>query len=294
MTSKGIVVFARNNAQIDYVKQARFLAIRAKGFLGLPTTIITDCADYLYSRYPDWHKTFEKVISISWNTQETDNNTVLSNDDHVVRTFYDGALAEKQLEWKNTLRAIAYDASPYDETLVLDTDVVICNQNFLTCFEQKSDFLIYKHSIELLDVNRGDEFRKISDSSVDFYWASAFFFRKSQENKIFFDLIKHIQENWMHYKRVFQINSSYFRNDYAFSIAIHIMNGYQSGNFAKPMPGNLYFVTDKSILWEIDGDSLLVLLEKPKYTGEYTPLRINKANTHVMNKFSLSRCIDEV
>jgi hypothetical protein len=59
------------------------------------------------------------------------------------------------------------------------------------------------------------------------------------------------------------------------------------------MPGVLYYTTDKSILWELDKDELLLLLEKELYKGEYTPLRIKNANVHVMNKFSLNRCIDE-
>jgi hypothetical protein len=129
---------------------------------------------------------------------------------------------------------------------------------------------------------------------VDFYWATVIFFRKSQENKIFFDLVQHIQDNWQHYNNIFQINSPYFRNDYAFSIAIHIMNGYQSGDFVKSPPGKLYFSSDKCVLWEIKDDSVLVLLEKPLYTGEYTPIRLKNSNFHFMNKFSLNRCIDEL
>ena len=55
----------------------------------------------------------------------------------------------------------------------------------------------------------------------------------------------------------------------------------------------LYFTTDNSILWEIKDSELLLLLEKQKHLGEYTPLKIKNANVHVMNKYSLNRCIDE-
>jgi len=40
--TKGILVFAYNNADIDYVKQAAFLAGRSKEFLNLPFSIVTD------------------------------------------------------------------------------------------------------------------------------------------------------------------------------------------------------------------------------------------------------------
>ena len=52
-TNKGILVFARNNAQIDYCKQAYFLAKRAREYLDVPTSIVTDSTEYLLSTYPD-------------------------------------------------------------------------------------------------------------------------------------------------------------------------------------------------------------------------------------------------
>lgn len=292
--SKGVLLFARNNAQIDYCGQAYFLAKRAKQFLDLPTTIVTDSTEYLLAEYPDAETIFDKIISIVWKEEDLAEDTTLSKtEDHGVRTFYDGTLIEKKLQFKNETRTLAYDLTPYEETLILDTDVVICNDVFLQCFTQQNDFMLYKTSYDLADIDRGEAFTRISDTSIDFYWATCVYFRKTKTNKVFFDLLQHIQENWKHYNNIFQINSPYYRNDYSFSIAIHIMNGYQKGDFAKPMPGVLYYTTDKSILWEIDNSELLFLLQKEKFIGEYTPLRIKNSNVHVMNKFSLSRCINE-
>jgi hypothetical protein len=292
--TRGVLLFARNNSQVDYVKQAKFVAQSVREHLDLPTTLVTDSIEYLENEYPDYKSIFDKVIKIVWQDEQLHKDTILSlSEKHSIKRFYDGSLVSKNLEWKNNLRSSAYQASPYDETLVLDTDIVICNDNFRQCFFQTHDFLIYKDCVELLDCDRGDLLTRVSDSSIDFYWATAVFFRKTETNKIFFQLIQHIQENWSHYCSVFQINTPYFRNDYAFSIAIHIMNGYQIGDFAKPMPGTLYFVTDKSILWQIKQKELLVLLEKQNYVGEYTPISIKDCNLHVMNKFSLNRCIDE-
>lgn len=293
-TSKGILVFARNNAQIDYCKQAYFLAKRVREYLDLPTSIVTDSTEYLLSTYPDATDVFDKIISIVWKEDDITENTTLSNhEDHKIRTFYDGTLIEKKLQFKNETRTLAYNVSPYEETLILDTDVVICNDVFKQCFNQTHNFLIYKTSYDLADIDRANVFERVSDTSVDFYWATCVFFRKTPANKVFFNLLQHIQENWQHYNNVFQINTPYYRNDYSFAIAIHIMNGYQTGDFAKPMPGVLYYTTDKSILWQLDRSDLLLLLEKELYKGEYTPLRIKNANVHVMNKFSLNRCIDE-
>lgn len=291
-SKKGILLYARNNSQIDYVKQAIFLAKRAREYLNLPVSVVTDSLEYIDINYPDEKKVFDHILPMSFDSKKTENSVASLGEEHSVKSFYDGSLVFKRLEWKNNSRATAFAASPYEETLLLDTDIVISNDVWLRCFEQKYDFLAYKHCIDLLECDRGDDFRRISDTSVDFYWATAIFFRKTEENEIFFNLVKHIQENWRHYCRIFQINTPYFRNDYAFSIAIHIMNGYQTGDFAKPMPGTLYFATDKSILWQIDNDELMFLLEKPKYAGEYTPIRTKSSTVHVLNKFSLNRCID--
>jgi hypothetical protein len=293
--SKGVLLFARNNAQIDYCGQAYFLAKRISKYLNLPTSIVTDSTEYLLSEYPDAEEVFDKIVSIVWKEEDLKPDTTLSKtEQHGIRTFYDGTLIEKKLQFKNETRTLAYDLTPYDETLVLDTDVVICNDVFLQCFAQQNDLLLYKTSYDLANIDRGEAFTRISDTSVDFYWATCVYFRKTATNKIFFDLLQHIQENWKHYNNIFQINSPYYRNDYSFSIAVHIMNGYQSGDFAKPMPGTLYYTTDKSILWQIDNNELLILLQKEKFIGEYVPLKIKNSNVHVMNKFSLSRCINEV
>lgn len=279
--SKGVLVFARNNYQIDYVKQAYFLAHRVSEYLDLPTTIVTDTEDYLLWKYPDANAVFDNIITVGFEDESGD------------KVFHDGAMASKTLRWRNDDRPMAYDLSPYDETLLLDTDVVICNDSFLKCFDNKNDLLMYKECTDVTGIDRGNEFVTISDTSVDFYWATAVFFRRSETNSIFFGLIQHIKENWDHYRHIFQLRTGQYRNDFSFSIAAHIMNGYQSGNFVSPMPGTLYYITDKSILWQISNNSLFMLLEKPKYHGEYTALRIKDANVHVMNKFSLNRCIDE-
>jgi len=275
--SKGILVFARNSNTLNYISQAKDLAKRAKQHLDLPVSLVTDkesCEDADLSA-------FDKVIILE--------NTVDNN----FKTHYDGSGTSVKSLWKNNSRSLAYELTPYDETLMLDTDVVICNNNFLQCFNQSNNFLIYKQCHNLVDMTTGIEFERISDISIDFYWATCVFFRKVYSNKIFFDLLKHIQENYQHYRITYFIESLKFRNDYAFSIAIHIMNGFQAGDFAKEMPGTLYYITDKSILYKVQENNLKFLLEKPTYKNQYTPLSIKNANVHVMNKFSLQRCIDE-
>ena len=124
MKSKGALIFARNNAQIDYIKQAHYSAKRIKKFLNIPTSIVTDSVDYLKETYKDYEKVFDKVIEVPF----TNNSTT--------KRYFDGSGVAKHLQFKNDLRTQSYELTPYDETLLLDSDYIIANSLFKHCFEQ--------------------------------------------------------------------------------------------------------------------------------------------------------------
>ena len=71
------------------------------------------------------------------------------------------------------------------------------------------------------------------------------------------------------------------------------MNGFSKGSFVAPLPGKHYYTIDRDILQSLDEDSMLFLVEKKDHLGEYTLIRTEKQNIHVMNKISLERVIDE-
>lgn len=276
--SRGVVLLARNNGKLDYVKQAVFLAKRIKQYLDLPTTVITDSGNYLNDNFDA--SVFDKIITVEY--AETRNS----------RAYFDGSLSHKTASFKNDMRDGVYNWSPYDETLLLDTDYIICNDLLLSCFEMNNDLMLFKDSYDLANFRDTAEFKHISDYTIDFYWATVVFFRKTPENEIFFNLVRHIKQEWSHYRRVYQLDSALFRNDFAFSIAIHIMNGFANGSFASALPGKHFYTTDRDILEKLDGSSMTFLLEKKDYLGEYTLARTENQSVHVMNKFSLERIID--
>jgi hypothetical protein len=276
--NKGVFLIARNNGYIDYVKQAVFLARRINKYLGLPVTLATDSKKYLTNTFGT--DDFDKIVELPW------------KDGSNLRYFFDGTMSKKTSSFKNSGRANVYDLSPYDETLLLDTDYIISDDLLKSCFTSKLDLMLYKNSNDVAKVRDESEFKTISDTSVDFYWATVVFFRKTETNKTFFNLISHIEEEWTHYRRTYQIISSLFRNDFAFSIAIHIMNGFQSGDFANELPGSMLYTTDKDILWQLKDDEMMFLVEKKDHLGEYTTIKTSGQSIHVMNKFSLGRVID--
>jgi len=278
MKTKGAILIAKNNGKIDYIKQAIFSASRIKKYLQIPVSIITDNVEYLNKTGNN--AVFDNIIEVK--------SKNISN----YRRFYDGSLSSQSASFRNESRFQVYELTPYDETLLLDTDFIISNSILKNCFELDSNFSVYKQSSDVAKVRDESEFNKISNYSIDFYWATVVFFRKTPLNKIFFDLVNHIQDEWIHYRRVYQIDSSLFRNDFAFSIAIHIMNGFQKGDFASLLPGTNIYSTDKDVLWKLQSDELTFLVEKKDRLGEYTLLKTKGQNIHVMNKFSLERIID--
>ena len=53
------------------------------------------------------------------------------------------------------------------------------------------------------------------------------------------------------------------------------------------------YTIDKDVLWQLNGDDMMFLVEKKDYLGEYTALKTSGQSIHVMNKISLNRIIDK-
>jgi hypothetical protein len=276
----GAVIFAHNNTSVDYIKLAVFAANRVKQYLELPVSLITDNKKWLdqnFSNHP-----FDQIIEIA------------PSSDLQSKQFNDGTLSSKMLEWKNFTRSQIYDLTPYDRTLVLDSDYIINSPVLKSAFLNEYDFQIYKTSLDLSGWRDGAEFQRVSKYSIPFYWATAFVFQKNTITESFFNLVEYIKINWIYFKTLYAIDAPTFRNDYAFSIAIHIMNGKTDGNFAMELPGKMVYTIDRDILIDANNNSMKFLVEKKDYLGEYTAVKTQGLDVHVMNKFSLTRYIDEV
>lgn len=276
--SKGALIFAHNNALVDYVKLAIFAANRIVKFLQVPVSIVTDNKQWLESEYPN--HPFDHVIEIT-------------REPATQKFFYDGAMFSKKLDWNNMTRYRAYDLTPYDTTLVIDSDYIINSDLLKIAFERDEILQVYRKSVDLAGWRPTEYFQRINPYSIPFYWATVFVFSKNQITKSFFDLVLYIKENWNYFKILYHVDSPSFRNDIAFSIAIHIMNGKTNGEFVTELPGSMTYIQDRDILIELNKDSMKFLVEKEKHLGEYIMAKTQGIDVHVMNKMSLSRIIDE-
>ena len=82
--SSGVLLFAFNNEQVDYVSQAQYLAKRIRKYLDLPTTLVTDDVERVVKFY-NGKEVFDEILSSS-----------IEQKNH--KTYQDGSLSKKVLE----------------------------------------------------------------------------------------------------------------------------------------------------------------------------------------------------
>jgi len=288
MSSNGILIFAHNNREIDYGKMAYISALYAKKNLDVPVSLVTDSGTkkwMIENDLIDLEKIFDQVIL----TDDIETPTFIR------KRYYDGSLDYKKADFKNVYRAWAYELSPYDKTIVVDVDLLIVNNRLNAVWDTDIDFMINRKSHDLARDREDFEFKRISDHGIDFYWATAFYFEKTEWTKTFFDLCQHIIENYEYYRFVYRINVPLMRNDYVFSIAIHMMGGFNNKITPPSLPCEIYYSLDRDELIRINNNkSFLFLIQKKGCLGEYTLASTNNQNIHIMNKYSMNRFSEEL
>ena len=111
-------------------------------------------------------------------------------------------------------------------------------------------------------------------------------FTKNSNSKLFFNTVNYVKENYSQFADVFRFDPRQFRNDIAFSVAKHILDGYQQIDI-ESLPSVLSAL-DKDILHSVDGDKLTFLIDY-KLTNLYCAASISDVDIHIMNKQSIIR-----
>ena len=197
--SRGVLLFALNTNNVNYVKIADLNAQCISKYLKLPITLITD-----NESNPKFN--YHQVIRV----EQTQSNIRFLKNTGIV-------------EWKNVDRYLAYKLTPYDETLVLDCDYFMFNNSILKLFNLKYD---YKIAYDMITLDGTISYNLMGPNALPQVWATAFIFKKTEKTKSFFNLIERIQLNYNYYRVLFGIREQNFRNDFAFSMANIILNGY--------------------------------------------------------------------
>jgi len=128
-------------------------------------------------------------------------------------------------EWKNFFRWIAYEQSPYEKTVILDADYITLTDTLNKFIDGNYDYKLLRHSL----TPSGPMESYMGHRSTRHLWATIVIFQKTKKSKLLFELVQRIEENWKYYSQLFRLDPYSFRNDFAFTIADIILNGYQIG-----------------------------------------------------------------
>ena len=198
--SQGVVIFAFNNEATDYISMAAWSAKNIRRHLDLPVAVVTDdpvtAAEYK----------FEHII-------------VTAPDTGGSRHFADYGTT---VTWHNAGRINAYELSPFDQTLVLDADYVVASDSLLDILKIPQQFAAFSDAFEPSSMTNLETF---GEYKLPMWWATVMMFRRGTVSQYIFDSMQMIRNNWQHYRDLYGIHQSNYRNDYALSIALGLVAG---------------------------------------------------------------------
>lgn len=170
--TKGFVVLAQNTDTIDYVRQAYALALSIK----LTQKTVSNISIITNDPVPDNYKqVFDQVIDIPWGDAS------------------EGSRFKVENRWK------IYHASPYEQTIVLDTDMLVLDDlsSFWNTFENYDVYYtskVYDYRSKLVT---SDYYRKaFTANNLPSIYSGLHFFKKSEFAQEFYSWVELITNNW--------------------------------------------------------------------------------------------------
>ena len=168
--TKGILVLAQNNATDNYVEQACVLAMSLQVHNDIAISIVTN------DTVPQEHQLlFDQIIPIP---------------------FTDNAAGS---DWKIENRWKLYHASPYDETIVMDTDMLVL-QNIDTWWDFLNNYnMFFTSNVLTYRGERADTsyYRKtFIDNNLPNLFSGLHYFKKCEFAQEFYSWLEIVVNNW--------------------------------------------------------------------------------------------------
>jgi len=281
--NNGVLIFVYNNRDIDYARSSLVAGFLARENLNVPVSIVTDESTVKWMKESDVYRyaerLFDKIIL-------TERSKVLN-----YRNIRNGGLEKKSVLFLNDNRCKAWNLTPYDRTLLIDSDFLIYSDRLSEYWEAGSSVLI---SSAMKDI-RGDRFgyhdRYISDTGPALRWATTVMFSKNQESKIFFDLIETVKENYQYFSDLYSFSFDQYRNDISFSIAQHMLSGFvdSSDYFLPP----ILTVQDLDSIQDIGKNFVRFFINDPMNGQDNFLCLLKNTDVHVMNKNAIVENFDK-
>lgn len=274
----GVVIYAYNNRKVDYALMSLISGGLAKKNLQVPVTLITDQSTVNWMKESDIYNKSQEIFEQIILTDRPDTNNQ--------RRLYDGTTNDI-VPFINSNRCSVWDLTPYDRTLLIDSDFLIFSNNLSEYWKVDQDVMIGESINDLYDQTRlGFHDRYVSDTGIKLYWATTVMFTKNQNSKFFFDTIDHVRKNYDFYSDLYRFDNRQYRNDISFSVAKHIFDGFETST--QQMLPSVLTTLDKDILIDV-ADNKLKFLINYNLNDNFCAAAVSNIDIHIMNKQSIYR-----
>lgn len=265
--SQGFLLFAHNNEHINYGELAVWCARRLNHYYNRPVSLVCD-SNTLQSIESIKSSHFDKIILSEVTTSQ-------------LKRYHD-----KLYSFNNLDRTDAFEITPYDETIIIDTDIAIQSSVMNCLWNSVHDFVVCADSLHVFS-KKIEEFKYLSRYSSRFFWATQFYFRKTEQTKLFFDTCKYVKENYWWYAQLYDFDSNLVRNDYLWSIALDLMGGSANSSWCATMPWKLFYATDDEQLFDLTEDKIILGNTNTVRSKDKEVCVIRNKDVHLMNKNQL-------
>jgi|TARA_Y100000310_G_scaffold324182_1_gene385721 hypothetical protein len=290
--NNGIIMFALNGVAqksnkdeiyIDYVKMAIANAILIKRYMKNNSVCLLtdkDGKNHLerlgYIQYFD-HVIIQNIVydGIGPNTNPIVNTRAMRVGTETIR-----------LPWQNQSRPDAYRLSPYDKTILLDADYFVFDSTLDSLFDTDYDIVCGAEVGEVAYQDTLIDYYRLHHQTIKMYWATVLYFTKSYEASLLFKIMSMIKKNWAYYGRLYKFESRTYRNDFAVSIALHMLKGkFETKDY--DLPYKIMCLADKHTMISNTG---IVFKKGDIWAGSSVP----QQNMHIMNKESAMQLAERV
>jgi hypothetical protein len=259
----GVLIFAYNNEHIDYLAMANWSAKNIRRHLDLPVAVVTDQAP------PAKYKFEQVIIAGAEGTHQ--------------RKFTD---LPETVTWYNGNRMDAYRLSPWSQTLVLDADYVVASDQLKTVLAVNQDFVAPQRAYDVTGNPEFDENNVFGRNRMPMSWATVMMFRRSRHAEMIFNIMTMVKQNWDHYRGLYGISKSTYRNDHALSIALNVTSGHTQTY--PTIPWSLASVSHEHTVTQIDQDHYRVDYINQQNKSRWITL---KQDFHAMGKGHLGAIV---
>lgn len=205
-STKGYIVIAQNTAETNYLRQAYALALNLK-LTQSTVNKLTVCVDAQTRKRitPKHRRVFDQIVDIPWED-----------------------CAQDEPEWKIHNKWKYYFMSPYDETVILDTDMLFPTDvsDWWPILAQRDVWATTQVRTYRGDIVRGDYYRThfVANNLPNVYTAFCYF-RKSQLASDLFQMTEVIFQHWQRFffKYMPEGKPDYLSGDVAFALAMQLL-----------------------------------------------------------------------